>query len=151
LNAAQELWWKQAKADLELFEHLRGRPGWRYPCHSLQALQMASEKIAKASFRAGHYACDFGLTDAERAQLLLGNTQSRFVNRLCWAKIHLERAGLLTRGRRHRAWSRARSSGHSALGCSPRLYPASSSLDLWASIRRTSRRPPLTRGIFMVS
>jgi len=52
VNAAQELWWKQAKADLELFEHLRGRPGWRYPCHSLQALQMASEKIAKASFRA---------------------------------------------------------------------------------------------------
>jgi hypothetical protein len=53
VNAAQELWWKQAKADLELFEHLRGRPGWRYPCHCLQALQMASEKIAKASFRAG--------------------------------------------------------------------------------------------------
>ena len=43
---------------------------------------------------------DFGLTDAERAELLPSNTQTRFVNRLCWAKIHLERAGLLARVRR---------------------------------------------------
>ena len=48
----------------------------------------------------GPIADDFGLTDAERAELLPSNTQTRFVNRLCWAKIHLERAGLLTRVRR---------------------------------------------------
>ena len=48
----------------------------------------------------GPIADDFGLTDAERAELLPSNTQTRFVNRLCWAKIHLERAGLLARVRR---------------------------------------------------
>jgi restriction system protein len=48
----------------------------------------------------GPIADDFGLTDAERAELLPSGTQSRFVNRLCWAKIYLERAGLLTRVRR---------------------------------------------------
>jgi len=48
----------------------------------------------------GPIADDFGLSDAERAELLPSGTQSRFVNRLCWAKIHLERAGLLTRVRR---------------------------------------------------
>jgi restriction system protein len=48
----------------------------------------------------GPIADDFALTDAERAELLPGGTQTRFVNRLCWAKIHLERAGLLTRVRR---------------------------------------------------
>lgn len=52
MNPAQKLWWKQARADLALFDHLRGVAGWRYQCHSLQALQMAGEKIAKASFRA---------------------------------------------------------------------------------------------------
>ena len=51
MNAAQTLWWTQARADLELFEHLRGEAKWRYQCHTLQALQMAAEKIAKASFR----------------------------------------------------------------------------------------------------
>ena len=48
----------------------------------------------------GPIADDFGLTDAERAELLPSGTQSRFVNRLCWAKIYLERAGLLSRVRR---------------------------------------------------
>jgi restriction system protein len=48
----------------------------------------------------GPVADDFGLTEAERAELLPSGTQSRFVNRLCWSKIHLERAGLLTRVRR---------------------------------------------------
>ncbi len=43
---------------------------------------------------------DFSLTAAERQELLPSNTQSRFVNRLCWAKIYLERAGLITRVRR---------------------------------------------------
>jgi restriction system protein len=48
----------------------------------------------------GPIADDFGLTDAERQELLPSNTQSRFVNRLCWAKIYLERAGLVDRVRR---------------------------------------------------
>ena len=48
----------------------------------------------------GPIADDFGLTAAEQAELLPSNTQSRFVNRLCWAKIYLERAGLLSRVRR---------------------------------------------------
>ena len=48
----------------------------------------------------GPIADHFRLTDAERAELLPSGTQSRFVNRLCWSKIHLERAGLLTRVRR---------------------------------------------------
>ena len=48
----------------------------------------------------GPIADDFGLTDAERAELLPSGTQSRFVNRLCWSKIYLERAGLLNRVRR---------------------------------------------------
>lgn len=53
MNSAQTLWWTQARADLALFEHLRGTAKWRHQCHTLQALQMATEKIAKASFRAG--------------------------------------------------------------------------------------------------
>ena len=48
----------------------------------------------------GPIADDFGLSDAELAELLPSNTQSRFFNCLCWAKIHLERAGLLFRVRR---------------------------------------------------
>lgn len=48
----------------------------------------------------GPVADDFGLTEAERQELLPSNTQTRFVNRLCWAKIYLERAGLITRVRR---------------------------------------------------
>jgi hypothetical protein len=53
VNEPQRLWWKQAAADWALFEHLRGPARWRHLCHPLQALQMSSEKIAKASFRVG--------------------------------------------------------------------------------------------------
>lgn len=53
MNPAQELWWKQSQADLGLFQHLRGAAGWPHQCHALQALQMAAEKISRASFRAG--------------------------------------------------------------------------------------------------
>jgi restriction system protein len=48
----------------------------------------------------GPIADDFALTDAERAELLPSGTQNRFVNRLCWAKIYLEWAGLVSRVRR---------------------------------------------------
>jgi hypothetical protein len=53
VNEPQRLWWKQVAADWALFEHLRGPARWRHQCHPLQALQMSSEKIAKASFRVG--------------------------------------------------------------------------------------------------
>ena len=48
----------------------------------------------------GPIADHYRLTDADRADLLPSGTQSRIVNRLCWAKIHLERAELITRVRR---------------------------------------------------
>ena len=47
----------------------------------------------------GRIADDFALTAADRQELLPSNTQSRFVNRLCWAKIYLERAAIVTQSR----------------------------------------------------
>jgi restriction system protein len=42
----------------------------------------------------------FGLTDAERAELLPSGRQRRFDNRVAWAKVHLTHAGLLSSKRR---------------------------------------------------
>lgn len=42
----------------------------------------------------------FGLTEDERAELLPSGQQSRFNNRVAWAKVYLERAGLLAKTRR---------------------------------------------------
>jgi restriction system protein len=42
----------------------------------------------------------FGLTDAERAELLPSGRQRRFDNRVAWAKVYLQRAGLVTGRRR---------------------------------------------------
>ncbi|MCY2990770.1 MAG: restriction endonuclease [Planctomycetota bacterium] len=42
----------------------------------------------------------FGLTDDERAELLPSGQQSRFNNRLAWAAVYLERAGLFAKTRR---------------------------------------------------
>ena len=42
----------------------------------------------------------FGLTDDERAELLPSGQQSRFNNRVAWAKVYLERAGLFEKTRR---------------------------------------------------
>lgn len=41
-----------------------------------------------------------GLTDEDREELLPSGQQTRFSNRVAWAKIHLERAGLLDKTRR---------------------------------------------------
>jgi restriction system protein len=41
-----------------------------------------------------------GLSDDDRKELLPSGTQPRFNNRVAWAKIYLERAGLLTKTRR---------------------------------------------------
>src|SRR5213592_3525417 len=38
----------------------------------------------------------FGLTDAERAELLPSGRQRRFDNRVAWAKVHLAQARLLS-------------------------------------------------------
>lgn len=43
---------------------------------------------------------DFGLTEQECKELLPSGQQSRFNNRVAWAKVYLERAGLLTKTRR---------------------------------------------------
>ena len=42
----------------------------------------------------------FGLSDDERKELLPSGQQPRFNNRVAWAKVYLERAGLLTKTRR---------------------------------------------------
>jgi restriction system protein len=42
----------------------------------------------------------FGLTDAEREELLPSGRQRRFDNRVAWAKVYLQRAGLLKGPRR---------------------------------------------------
>lgn len=46
MNAYQELWWKQCRADYAVYELLR-REG-SAPCHQLHYLQMVTEKVAKA-------------------------------------------------------------------------------------------------------
>ncbi len=48
----------------------------------------------------GPVAEHFGLTEEDRKELLPSGTQPRFNNRVAWAKIYLERAGLLTKTRR---------------------------------------------------
>lgn len=42
----------------------------------------------------------FGLTEEERAELLPSGQQPRFNNRVAWAKVYLERAGILSKTRR---------------------------------------------------
>lgn len=45
-------------------------------------------------------AAHFGLTDEERSEMLPSGRQRRFDNRVAWAKVYLEQAGLLTSSRR---------------------------------------------------
>jgi hypothetical protein len=53
MNAAQQLWWRQAKSDHAIFVQLR-RAG-AHPCHLLHYLQMTTEKLSKAYlWRSGH-------------------------------------------------------------------------------------------------
>jgi hypothetical protein len=46
MNAAQNLWWEQAKSDWGLFLQLRRSSA--APCHLLHYVQMATEKLSKA-------------------------------------------------------------------------------------------------------
>ncbi len=53
MNAAQDLWWKQARSDHSIFVQLRRNGGPE--CHLLHYLQMATEKLSKAYlWRSGH-------------------------------------------------------------------------------------------------
>ena len=53
MNSYQELWWQQAICDHDAFQRMRSL-GFAQ-CHTLQFLQMATEKIAKAHlWRSGH-------------------------------------------------------------------------------------------------
>lgn len=45
-------------------------------------------------------AAHFGLTAEDRKEMIPSGTQPRFHNRVAWAKVYLERAGLLTKTRR---------------------------------------------------
>jgi restriction system protein len=45
-------------------------------------------------------AARFGLSDTERAELLPSSRQARFSNRVAWAKVYLQQAGLLSSRRR---------------------------------------------------
>jgi restriction system protein len=45
-------------------------------------------------------ATELGLTEAEREEMLPRGRQGRFVNRLAWAKVYLQQAGLLSSPRR---------------------------------------------------
>ncbi|QDV13955.1 hypothetical protein CA51_38470 [Rosistilla oblonga] len=80
MNEAQSLWWQQAKSDHEVFELLRGEgvPA----CHSLHYLQMATEKLAKASFWANNDPP--AMRHVGFAQFLrrFGNTPRRHRNRI---------------------------------------------------------------------
>ena len=67
----------------------------------LPLLQLAvdGEEHSLAESR-GPLAEQFNLTEDERAELLPSGQQPRFNNRVAWAKVYLERAGLFTKTRR---------------------------------------------------
>src|SRR6058998_1681974 len=48
----------------------------------------------------GVLASEFKLSDADREELLPSGRQSRFANRVAWAKVYLQQAGLLLSPRR---------------------------------------------------
>ncbi len=53
MNSAQELWWRQAESDFDVYGRMR-RGGFS-ACHILHYLQMTTEKLSKAYlWRAGH-------------------------------------------------------------------------------------------------
>src|SRR5437773_9759530 len=86
----------------------RRGPKWRlsvaipdFQSFMLPVLELAADgkEHTLAEAREG-LAQRFGLTDAERAELLPSGRQRRFDNRVAWAKVHLRQAGLLSSQRR---------------------------------------------------
>ena len=67
----------------------------------LPVLEMAADGKEHTLAEAREFLAQrFGLTDAERAELLPSGRQRRFDNRVAWAKVHLAHAGLLFSKRR---------------------------------------------------
>ena len=65
----------------------------------------------------------FGLTEEERKELLPSGQQPRFTNRVAWAKVYMERAGLLTKTRR--GYFRISPAGIEALKSAPEVIDIS--------------------------
>jgi restriction system protein len=67
----------------------------------LPVLELASDGAEHSLEEARNViAARFGLTEEERAELLPTGRQRRFDNRVSWAKVYLQQAGLLLSGRR---------------------------------------------------
>lgn len=67
----------------------------------LPLLQMAADKKERALHEAReHLAEKLGVSEQERALLLPSGRQAVFNNRVAWAKVYLQRAGLLTSSKR---------------------------------------------------
>jgi len=67
----------------------------------LPLLKFASDGVEHSLADARSPLADqFSLTEEERAELLPSGQQPRFNNRVAWAKVYLERAGILTKTRR---------------------------------------------------
>lgn len=72
-----------------------------FQSHMLPLLVFAGDgKVHSLVEAREELASGFGLTDADRAELLPSGRQRRFDNRVAWAKSYLEQAGLLTTPRR---------------------------------------------------
>ena len=80
----------------------------------LPFLQMTSDGRDRSMLDAReHLAAEFHLTQVELDDLLPSGRQTRFVNRVAWAKVHLEQAGLLKSVRR--GWFRITERGMEVL------------------------------------
>src|SRR5262245_4315925 len=67
----------------------------------LPMLRLAGDEQEHALSEARHQiAAELQLTQAEQEELLPSGRQSRFNNRVAWAKVYLEQAGLLESPRR---------------------------------------------------
>jgi len=74
-------------------------PGFQEMTLPLLRVCANGEEWSMAAVR-GPIAEHFGLTEEDRKELLPSGTQPRFNNRVAWAKVYLERAGLLQKTRR---------------------------------------------------
>ena len=84
----------------------------------LPLLEFASDGLEHAVAEAREPLADrFGLSEEERAERLPSGQQRRFANRVAWAKVYLERAGLLSRPKR--GWFCITARGESVLASPP--------------------------------
>ena len=72
-----------------------------FQSHMLPMLELAGDGKVHSLLEARDVlASRFGLTDEERGELLPSGRQRRFDNRVAWAKVYLEQAGLLSTPKR---------------------------------------------------